>query len=97
MWVAPILFLIVLAVLLGLGLLIGWGLHALIPSLELGFGTVAGVIAGAAAAHFLLRLLAMMKEFEEAKELEEFVEPRDLPILRPTGLRSRRRAKKASP
>ncbi len=91
-----VVFLVVSVPVLGLGIAIGYALHALIPGLELGWAIVAGAVFATGIVDMMARLLMATRETEQMTEQEDLmadepwlVFPRGL--LPPTG---RRRGKK---
>lgn len=67
-----IIYLLIKAVLLGIGVGTGFLLHWLMPTLDLGMCILTGVVATGIAVHFLARLLAAVNEVDDEEFHEEF-------------------------
>jgi divalent metal cation (Fe/Co/Zn/Cd) transporter len=68
-----IIYLLIKAVLLGIGIGIGFLLHWMLPVVDLGIGILIGVVATGIAVHFFTQLMASLNEFRE-QEIEQEIE-----------------------
>ena len=69
-----LLYLIILLFLVGLGTGVGFLLHALIPAVDQGMGTLIGLVAAALALHFLGRLLELVPLTTPASDFDDLDE-----------------------
>ncbi len=76
-----ILFLFILAALVGAGMGVGFLLHWIAPTIDMGIGTLIGVLAVALAFHFLGRLMAGVTEMQLEEESEDTFSSRTRAIL----------------
>jgi hypothetical protein len=89
---ALFIFLLTLTILLGFGIGLGFLLHWIVPSLEIGIATLIGIVATGISIRFLSGLMATMPEEGEEEEEGSRVSDR-VYLIEPSGLRRRRRKK----
>lgn len=69
-----LLFLVILAVLLGLGVGLGTLLNWMLPGIDLGLGVLIGVVSAASSIYFVSWLVALMEAYAERdQEIDEVV------------------------
>ena len=68
-----IVYLLIKAVLFGIGIGIGFLLHWMLPTVDLGLGILIGVVATGISFHFFTQLVNSLNEFHE-QELEQEIE-----------------------
>jgi divalent metal cation (Fe/Co/Zn/Cd) transporter len=82
-----------LSLFVGIGVVIGFVLHWLLPAIDFGVGVLIGVVALAFTCQTVTRLMSVPLEVEE--EGEEVIEPKDVVYL-VEGMSGRRKRKRKS-
>ena len=90
-----ILFLVILTVLLCVGIGIGFLLHWIMPSVDLGVAILIGVVTSGISIRFISGLMSTIPEDGDEIEDEERVSGR-IYLIEPPSLRRRRRRRKVS-
>lgn len=80
--VIPLIVVVIAVLLIGLGLLLGWGLQALIPALELGTASLMGMIGLIASIYTVTRVSSWSDQVLTQKDLEELDKEIELIELR---------------
>jgi hypothetical protein len=83
MFLALLMFgLVVLLLVVGLGLGIGWLVHWMVPGIDIGIGSVIGILAVLATGRFLAWATSQMGDVADDEELPDFLDDLgEVPIL----------------
>ena len=79
--------------LLGLGIVIGFLLHWILPAVDLGVGMLIGVVTTIASVNLFLRINSITEQIEDETLLQEIVSRRTLRVVEPKPVRRSRKRK----